>query len=365
MPDSKSPGRSLKVLFDGSWWIDGPLANREVQREFILAWLREFPDDSAIISVPNSDVATVQREVGHSARVIGTRIRPHGVGVILELALRAARLRPDVTVTHNFTPLHGRSAVFVHDFLFRTDPQWFTRAERAYFSLMPATIRLADVVLTSTASEAERITRTSAATTATAVGLGLNRSFENATPRRPAALADVDGFLLTVGRLNARKNLATTIRAARESGAATPTFPLLVVGEKSGLGASLPDSVQAALADGSVRLMGRIDVEELRWLYENAALFLFLTLDEGFGMPTLEALATGAPLLVSDIPVFREILGDRATFVDPRDVAAVTASIASLVAAPRPPADATAVLEHYTWENAVHRMRAAIVEGAR
>ena len=137
------------------------------------------------------------------------------------------------------------------------------------------------------------------------------------------------------------------------------------MGEKSGRGAALPDSVEAALADGSVRFLGRIDVDELRWLYENTALFLFLTLDEGFGMPTLEALATGAPLLASDIPVFREILGDRATFVDPRDVAAVTASITALMAAPRPPADATAVLDHYTWENAVHRMRAAITEGAR
>lgn len=365
MPDKKAPGRNLKVLFDGSWWNDGPLANREVQREFILAWLREFPDDSAIICVPRGDVASVQKEVGRAARVIGIRMRPHGLGVILEMALWAARLRPDVTLTHNFTPLLGRSAVFVHDFLFRTDPQWFTRPERLYFALMPATVRRADVVLTSTESEAERITRTSAARTPTAVGLGLNRGFAHATPRRPEGLGDLDGFLLTVGRLNARKNLATTIRASLESGVATPAFPLLVVGEKSGLGAALPASVEAALADGSVRLLGRIDVEELRWLYENTALFLFLTLDEGFGMPTLEALATGAPLLASDIPVFREIVGDRATLIDPRDVAVVSAAISTLVRSPRPPVDAEAVLGHYTWEKAVHRMRAAISEGIR
>jgi glycosyltransferase involved in cell wall biosynthesis len=364
MPEEVAPKRSLKVLFDGSWWIEGPLANREVQRELILSWFREFPGDAIILCVPHRDVDQVQREVGSAARVVGTRLRPHGVGVIAGLTAWAARLKPDITVAHNFTPVVGRSAVFVHDFLFRTDPQWFTRLERAYFLLMPATIRHADVVFTSTESEVDRITRTSAARSAIAVGLGLNRSFEQATPRRPEALGDVSGFLLTVGRLNARKNLGVTLRAALESGAATPSFPLVVVGERSGLGAALPASVQAALSDGSVRMLGRIDVEELRWLYENTALFLFLTLDEGFGMPTLEALTTGAPLLVSDIPVFREILGDRATFVDPRDVTAVAEAVSALVRSPRPPANAEAVLERYTWENAVHRMRAAIVESA-
>ncbi len=365
MPEKDAAGRGLRVLFDGSWWIDGPLSNREVQREFILAWLKEFPGDAVIICVPHRDVASVQREVGSSARVVGTRFRPHGVGVIAGLTIWAARLKPDITITHNFTPLNGRSAVFVHDFLFLSDPQWFTRRERAYFSLMPATIRHADVVFTSTESEAARITRTSAARSAIAVGLGLNRSFADTASRAPDGVHDLTGFVLTVGRLNARKNLALSIEAALRSGTVTPTFPLLVVGERSGLGAALPSSVEDALSDGSVRLLGRIDVDELRWLYENTALFLFLTLDEGFGMPTLEALATGAPMLLSDIPVFHEIVGERARFVDPRDVEAVSEAISALVRDPGSPADAAPVLAHYTWENAVHRMRAAIVAGAR
>lgn len=363
--DKNARGHVLKVLFDGNWWARGPLSNREVQREFILAWTREFPDDSVIVCVPRDDVESAQRELGASARVIGSRLRPHGVSVILELGWRARRLRPDVTITHNFTPLGGRSAVFVHDFLFRTDPQWFTRRERAYFSLMPATIRFADLVFTSSRSEAERITRTSRARSAVPVGLGLNRSFREATPRRPAELGEIDGFLLTVGRLNARKNLATTIEAALRSGVATPRFPLVVVGEKSGREAELPDSVEVAVRSGCVRLIGRVDADELRWLYENTSAFLFLTLAEGFGMPTLEALATGAPLLASDIPVFREILGDQARLVDPRDVEAASDAIAALVRDPRPLADAEDTLSAYTWESSVHRMRAVITEGAR
>ncbi|NQX10459.1 glycosyltransferase family 4 protein [Microbacteriaceae bacterium VKM Ac-2855] len=287
------------------------------------------------------------------------------MSAILEMGLMSLRLRPDITITHNFTPIVGRSAVLVNDFLFLTNPEWFTLKERAYFALMPATIRWADVVLTSTANEAERIVRTSAASSVVPIGLGLNRALENAAATRPVGLGEVDGFLLTVGRLNARKNLAMTLRAAARSGVLSPRFPLLVVGEASGRSAELPDEIRGALDDGSIRLLGRMSDDELRWLYENADVFLFLTLDEGFGMPILEALASRTPMLVSDIPVFRELLGERGRRVDPRDFDAIVAAIREVVRDPQGPIDPTPLLDYYTWENAARRMRAAVMEVVR
>ncbi|QHC57213.1 glycosyltransferase family 1 protein [Rathayibacter sp. VKM Ac-2760] len=361
MPESNA-GRGVRVLFDGNWWTEGPISNREVQREIVLTWQKEFPDDSLALAVPLRGVSAARAELGSSIPVVGTRLRPHGVSAILELGLLAARFRPDITISHNFTPLLGRSAVFVHDFLFRSDPQWFTAKERAYFALMPASVRRADLVVTSSASEARRIVRTSAARAAVPIGLGLNRGFAAAGPLAPAGLGDLDGFLLAVGRLNARKNLVTTIEAALDSGVLSPSFPLLVVGEASGLGPTLSPAAEAARRDGSVRLLGRVSTEELRWLYESAALFVFLTLDEGFGMPTLEALAAGAPILASDIPVFREILGDQARLVDPLDRRAIAAAMRELVDRPEPATDPASVLERYTWEGVVHRLRSAVLE---
>ncbi|QHC54253.1 glycosyltransferase family 4 protein [Rathayibacter tanaceti] len=331
-------------------------------REIVFSWARSFPEDSLVVAVPSSAVETARSELGHRARVVATRLRPQGVSAVLELALLALRLRPDITLAHNFTPLLGRSAVFVQDFLFLTNPEWFTRTERAYFSLMPLSIRRADLVIASSAAESRRIVRTSAARSAVPVGLGLSRAFASAEPVAPAGVDGLDGFLLAVGRLNARKNLATAIEAALASGVLSPAFPLLVVGEASGVRTEFLPAVRAALDDGSVRLLGRIEVEELRWLYENAALFLFLTLDEGFGLPTLEALACGTPTLASDIPVFREILGEHAHLVDPRDGEAIAATIRELVAHPRPALDPAPVLEHYSWDAVVQRLRTAMLE---
>lgn len=362
MPEVRGSQGLLHILFDGTWWIEGPIANAQSQKEFILAWARLFPQDSLIVAVPKVDAEKAAQELRGIARVVPTRLRPHGISVIVELSALAGKLRPDITISHNFTPWFGRSAVFVADLLFVTDPDWFTPLERAYFSLMSATVGRADIVFTGTATEAARNARVSSAKSAIPVGLGLSTLVEDAEPVEPGGLGELDGFVLTVGRLNVRKNLVGTIRGAIGSGVLSPRRPLLIVGEASGRAEDLPESMRHAIEDGSVRFLGRVSDDELRWLYLHATVFAFLTLDEGFGMPLLEALSMNTPMLISDIPVFREIVGDRARRVDPRDDEAIAVAMRELVTDPQPPRDAESVLEYYTWENAARRMRAAVVE---
>ncbi|KQX74273.1 hypothetical protein ASD10_03225 [Aeromicrobium sp. Root472D3] len=62
---------------------------------------------------------------------------------------------------------------------------------------------------------------------------------------------------------------------------------------------------------------------ELKWLYQNARLSVYVSMDEGYGMPPLESLALGTPVVVSDIDVMRENLGIHATYADPTDVASI------------------------------------------
>jgi hypothetical protein len=354
--------RPLRVLFDGYWWSYGPMSNRQVQREFVLTWMRLHPEDEISIAVKASEVASVKAEFGSSLTVTGTHLSPQGLSAVAELPFIARRLHADMTVTHNFTPIFGKSAVFIHDFLFLSNPEWFTWKERLYFSLMPATLRFADIVLTSTQSEAQRIARFGAISTLpTATGLGANRELRGAEESAPAGVEGLSGFVLAVGRLNTRKNLAETISGALASGRLSPQFPLLVVGEASGKSVDFPPDARAAMEAGSVVLLGRVTDSELRWLYQRTALFLFLTLDEGFGLPTLEALEFGAPLLVSDIPVFREILGDNAIYVDPKNTVAIAAAIRSTMDNPHVPEHRDLVLDRYTWEHAVTTMRDKIV----
>ena len=349
----------MRVLFDGFWWGRGPVSNRQVLREFILAWAKEYPEDDVIVAVRRRDRKVARAELPAAVAIAGTRLSPQGISAIAELPFVARRVRADVTITHNFTPAFGRAAVFVHDYLFLTAPEWFTRKERAYFVLMPLTARRARWLFTSSASEADRISRLSRGRMVVPVGLAVGSGLTGASPCRPAGLEGLgDGFLLCVGRLNARKNLANTIGAALASGRVTDAAPLVIVGEPQGRDAVLSDDVAEAVRRGAVRFLGFIDDDELAWLYSNASALLFLTRDEGFGLPALEALHFGAPLVVSDLPVFREILGRRASFTDPEDVAAIAAAIRE--APPRSaPIDTTTL--GYSWDESVRRMRGAII----
>ena len=351
----------MRILFDGFWWVEGPVSNKQVMREFILAWEREFPQDDLVVAVPRSTLRLVREQLPARVRLVGTRLRPQGICVIAELPFIARHLAVDATVTHNFTPMFGRSAVFVHDFMFMTNPEWFTAPERAYYALMPLTLGRARWVMTSAQTEADRIAKLARShPRVTAVGLGPSRGLSAATPTKPAGI-EAEEFLLSVGRLNARKNLGTAIEAAIASGVATPTTPLLIVGEPGGKAADLPGMAAAAVASGAVRFLGFIDDDELAWLYTNARVFLFLSLDEGFGMPTLEAAQFGCPVVASDIAVFREILGSRARYVPPHDVQAVASAIRDAFEAGRViPVDVEKL--GYSWELTARRIRAAILQ---
>lgn len=350
----------MHVLFDGYWWRSGPVSNRQVMREFVLAWEREFPEDSLTVAVRRRDLEAVRDDIPSRIALVGTRLWPHGVSMIVELGRVARLVHADVALVHNFTPPFGRTATFIHDVMFLTNPEWFTVKERAYFALMPLTLPRARWVFTSSEAEAHRISHVAPMhPQVAAVGLGVGRELVTATPRRPAALDGIDEILLSVGRLNARKNLAFSIEAAVASGRATAATPLIVVGEPEGRRATFPPAVASAVASGAVRFLGFVDTDELAWLYGHARVFLFLSLGEGFGMPALEAAHFGAPVVASDSLVFREILGDHAHYADPADLPAAVAAIREAWRQGRH-APVSAESLGYSWELSVRRIREVI-----
>lgn len=323
----------MRVLLDGFWWVEGPPSNRRVQRELVLNWAEQFPQDELILAVPAAHAPVADAPAGMQVRSL--RVPQHAVATTVELPRLAREVQADVMFTHNFTPLRGRSATFIHDVLFQSNPEWFTSAERLYLAPIPRLARRAEVVLTSSESEAQRIRDLNPGLRdVRAIGLAVVPELTELVPQRPAAVAGLSSFLLSVGRLNVRKNLATTLEAACLSGVVTAERPLLVVGERDGKSEGLSRLVSDAVDRAEIVFLGAVSDAELAWLYANADLFVFLTLGEGYGLPPLEASAFGCPVLVSDIPVMREILHGTGQYVDPQDVTAAAQAIAAAVNRP-------------------------------
>lgn len=122
-------------------------------------------------------------------------------------------------------------------------------------------------------------------------------------------------YALHVGTLEPRKNIETLLSCWLQVRERLEDPPLLVLCGKYGWKTeTIQAAVTAAEDAGWLRHLGYVSEKELASLYENAQLVLFPTLYEGFGLPAVEALWAGTPLVCSDLPVLREVAGEAAVF---------------------------------------------------
>lgn len=129
-------------------------------------------------------------------------------------------------------------------------------------------------------------------------------------------------FVLHVGTVEPRKNLAVVLDAWQlllERGRQPPV--LVLVGKYGWKAESVRERIEAGEAAGWARALGYVDEAGVSALYRRARAVVMPTLYEGFGLPAIEALSVGTPLVASDIPVLREVAGDAALFA-PADAAA-------------------------------------------
>jgi glycosyltransferase involved in cell wall biosynthesis len=138
------------------------------------------------------------------------------------------------------------------------------------------------------------------------------------------------GFVLAVGTLEPRKNLPRLVAAYRTlEQTVQRRHPLVVVGA---LGWETGETLDALrLLSDRAALLGYVSDAQLAELYRRCAVFCYPSLGEGFGLPVLEAMAAGAPVVTSDRSSLPEVGGDAAEYVDPGDVASIAAGIARVL----------------------------------
>ncbi len=163
---------------------------------------------------------------------------------------------------------------------------------------------------------------------ASAVHLGIDTDrFQPLSPEQHR-----DEYILWVGRSYPRKNLARLIQAyAMLPGSLRHKHPLVLLGVPGWADARLREEVRALDMQQQVRFVGRARDDELPGWYQRARLFVFPSLHEAFGLPVLEALACGTPVLAADIPALREVAGSAASYVDPASTTDIARSLERLL----------------------------------
>lgn len=268
------------------------------------------------------------------------------------------RLCGPVDVFHatNFVlPPPGRAAgvLTIHDLAYLTFPETVSGASLANRELVPRGLARARLVLTPSAAVAEQV-RDAYATPEDRVivtPLGVDPAWRQARPAHPDWFAARDipsTYLLAVGTLEPRKNLQALVRVHRDLFHTNSEVPPLVIVGGAGWGEALRlDGVQP----GGVRLIGHLPIGELRSVVAGAQALVFPSLDEGFGLPPLEALACGVPVLANDLPVTREVLGDQARFCDASDPESFRQGMLEVLTAPvGSPQSRRDHAAGYTWQ---------------
>jgi alpha-1,3-rhamnosyl/mannosyltransferase len=158
-------------------------------------------------------------------------------------------------------------------------------------------------------------------------------------PRPAAETAEVlaryglqPGYVFALGRLNRRKNLERLLVAYRQLRASGACEAPLVIGGKPDYGVEAVLG-RARLTPGEswVRFAGLIPDADLPHFYQGAACFVYPSLFEGFGLPVVEAMACGTPVIASDRSAMPELVDDAGVLVDPEDVDAIAAAMARVL----------------------------------
>lgn len=135
-------------------------------------------------------------------------------------------------------------------------------------------------------------------------------------------------FILFVGNMDPRKNLKRLISAFRSVKKEVKTLQLVIVGNKGEL---FQKDIMEEVKRGDVILPGYISEEEIICAYNAAAVFVFPSLYEGFGLPILEAMACGAPVVASNVYSMPEVAGGAAVTVNPESTEEITAAILKIL----------------------------------
>jgi glycosyltransferase involved in cell wall biosynthesis len=273
---------------------------------YVLNLLRELPEAAGELRF--AAVTRHSELVPEGVEAVRLQARSQEVRMAWSLPRLLRRLQPELAHFQYVVPLgyRGRAVVTVHDLSFERDPTVMGPVDRLVFrTAVPRAVRRADHVLT----VSERTKRD----LVEAYGIAPDKVTVTPNGVDPSFGPGEDGdhsYVLFVGAVQRRKDPEAALVAARAVG-----LPLVVAGPEK------ERELARTLRTGGADLRGYVEKDELARLYRGAAALVLPSRFEGFGLPVLEAMACGTPVVAAKEPALEEVGGDAALYAGPGELA--------------------------------------------
>jgi glycosyltransferase involved in cell wall biosynthesis len=257
------------------------------------------------------------------------------------LAAELASRRLALLHSPDFIPPFGggfRSVITIHDLNFVHFPQFLTPESARYYGQIPKAVRRADHILTDSNATREDVINVLgvAPESVTTVYLAANPVYRPITNRQEVRRTVQryglpPDFIIFVGTLEPRKNVPGLLRALRLLHERGYDTNLAIVGRKGWLYEEIFSTLAELHMADCVHFLENVPNEDLARLYNAAQCLILPSYYEGFGLPPLEAMACGTPVIVSNRSSLPEVVGDAALLVDPDSPEDLSDAIARLL----------------------------------
>jgi len=279
----------------------------------------------------------------------------------------------DLTIFPNFatwpTTKSRFSATVIHDLTYIYFPEVVESKNLDHLRrVVPRSIKNADFIITVSESVKEELVKEFGLNPENCIVTPIppdNSFFSKVPPQDLLRVREKYGidpskkYIYFIGNLEPRKNLKTLVEAYRLlSLELKDQYSLILAGGKGWKTELTQEAIEAAVNDGlDIKHLGFIEQIDSPALYQGASVFVMPSLYEGFGMPVLESMAGGTPVVASDIPVLKEVGGTAAMYADPSSPAAFAEEITKVLSTPKPSrSDLQENVRRYSWSSNIEQI---------
>ncbi len=331
---------TMRIGFDGRWFFSGNPSGKVMVGKLLQELILHHPEHDYFVFLPRRERHLEFPWQAPNVRLVHVAGKNGLLVNCFSLPWRARELGLDVCLFFYFSGRFGKykKIVFVNDITFLAYPEYFTWREKLYFWPIRFLGRWAARICTLSLSEKERMIRFhyASADKIAVVPLGVDEGFlplSGHDPDRVRAVRERYGlperFLLYVGRMNERKNISNLLKAMGIL--QDKKIKLVLAGKVDWKMFDLQEKIMELGLQDRVLLLGQVQETDLPVLYAEATVFCYVSFAEGFGLPPLEAMASGVPVVVSDRDSLPEVCADAGSYVDPLQPGDIAAAIDRLL----------------------------------